>query len=317
MTGEPTEGTVPTLGERLAAQGRALAARNLPAFPWAGPLAVATQRGAALDTAHEQRFTRVEVDPDTRRPPRPAAPRRPTPGPVRPVSAPPGLGEWARSVSGGADADVTGEVGVGPAVAAPTPADPSAPAAAPVPPGRPVEPLVRERLRIEVGSAADLVRVHDDPGADALARRHGADAVTLGTDVHFREGGYRPADRHGFGLLVHEAGHVAAALEPAAALRRSTGPGRAEEERRVAGRERAAVTRSGPPPPPAGVVAPPTHDAIAPAMAAPVGRDVDPTPAAEPATALAAQLASLRRELVDDVLGDLRRQLRVEFERGG
>src|SRR4051812_40019469 len=91
-TGEASTGeaSVPTLGERLTGQGLALAARHFPAFPWAGPLAVATQRAAAFDTAHEERFARVEVDRYARRPSwppaaRPRWPAWPVPAPADPV----------------------------------------------------------------------------------------------------------------------------------------------------------------------------------------------------------------------------------------
>src|SRR5689334_2854741 len=84
-----------TLGERLAAQGRAIAARHVPSFSWAGPLAVATGRATVLGATHEDRFTRVEVGPYDRldRPDRRVSPRaaaHPHPGvpPAAPLSWP-------------------------------------------------------------------------------------------------------------------------------------------------------------------------------------------------------------------------------------
>lgn len=313
---------VPTLGQRLTGQARALAARHVPAFPWTGPLAVATRRAATLAATHEGRFARVEVDPQARRPtwpPRPPLPAGPTPLPAGPTPVPgpvPAVPEGAPRMTSAAPA--TAAVPETPEVP-----DPPAPRDVAAPRGRAVEPGVRRRLHDAVGPAADLVRVHDDAGADALARGHGADAVTLGADVHFREDRYRPADDRGFGLLVHEAGHVQAGLAPGAAANRSTAAGRAAEERWVTDLERAAVAgRSGgrtavpeTPAPPGAVPAAVDHHAIP--LAAPVDRDLEGPPAAEPGAALPAQLAALRRELVADVLGDLRRQLRVEFERGG
>ena len=63
------------------------------------------------------------------------------------------------------------------------------------------------------GSAlgADLsgVRVHDDPGADALASSLSATAFTVGRDVFFSKGAYRPDDAGGRHLLAHELAHVA------------------------------------------------------------------------------------------------------------
>ena len=121
MAGEPTDGApVRTLGERLTEQGRALAARHLPAFPWSGPLAVAMQRAASLDMAHEERFARVEVDTHARRPvwPAGARPRRP----AEPVPAP--------GVAGTADVH-SALVGPAPTVAPAVPAAPAPDARAP------------------------------------------------------------------------------------------------------------------------------------------------------------------------------------------
>jgi hypothetical protein len=72
-----------------------------------------------------------------------------------------------------------------------------------------------------------MLRVHDDAAADRMARAHSADAVTVGGDVYFRDGRYRPDEPSGFGLLAHETTHVSAALE-------TGGAGRASEDGRVA-----------------------------------------------------------------------------------
>ncbi|MFD6184558.1 hypothetical protein, partial [Streptomyces goshikiensis] len=53
----------PTLGERLDAQGRGLAARLLTPLPWAGPLRVFVDHAAGLVVC-AGRFERVESAPD-------------------------------------------------------------------------------------------------------------------------------------------------------------------------------------------------------------------------------------------------------------
>lgn len=52
------------------------------------------------------------------------------------------------------------------------------------------------------------VRVHTGPEADRSAAELGAHAYTLGLDVHFRNGRYRPDQPAGQALLIHELEHV-------------------------------------------------------------------------------------------------------------
>jgi hypothetical protein len=299
---------VRTLGERLDEIGRRLAARHLPVYPWAGGLRRVLERAASLAAMSEGRFERVEWPPGDRdltafvertagaRGPVGSAPVPPVAGP-RPAAVPPAAGDGAR-----------------------------------VDEGRPLPADVRSRLRDVAGRGADDLRVHDDGAADALARTHRADAVTVGRDVYFRDGRYRPRQERGFALLAHEATHVLALLRPWSAWRRTTNAGAADEERdaRTAERDaRRARDPAGRPgaasggwPPPAGAdagtrppppAAPRSADATLPAaaarpMAAPVDRAEDVVAAPAPL-----DLDSLRRELIDDLM----RQLRVEFERGG
>jgi hypothetical protein len=53
------------------------------------------------------------------------------------------------------------------------------------------------------------VRVHTDEGAAASARALGARAYTVGPDIVFGAGEYRPGTREGRWLLAHELAHVA------------------------------------------------------------------------------------------------------------
>ena len=74
--------------------------------------------------------------------------------------------------------------------------------------GQPLDP--EPRLRLEHGFGADLgdVRLHTDGAAAESARRAGARAYTVGSDVVFGAGRYRPDDTAGWRLLSHEMAHV-------------------------------------------------------------------------------------------------------------
>lgn len=74
--------------------------------------------------------------------------------------------------------------------------------------GRPIEAPVRDR--IQAGFATDLtsVRVHRDGEAAQLSRDVNARAFTVGNDVFFGAGEYRPASASGMELFAHELAHV-------------------------------------------------------------------------------------------------------------
>lgn len=86
---------------------------------------------------------------------------------------------------------------------------PAAPQLAGLGTGIPVPAAVRSvaeaRLVIDLGD----VRVHDTPAAHALAQRYQAQALTVGRDVVFNRGRYRPGSLAGRRLLGHELAHVA------------------------------------------------------------------------------------------------------------
>jgi hypothetical protein len=101
-------------------------------------------------------------------------------------------------------------------------------------------------LRELAGPGADVVRVHDDAGADRVAVVHSADAVAVGADVYFRDGRFRPDEPAGFGLLAHEASHVSTTLETSG-VERATEGGRAAEEATALHLERKARHTLAPP----------------------------------------------------------------------
>jgi hypothetical protein len=91
-----------------------------------------------------------------------------------------------------------------------------------------------------MGPGTEAIRVHQDSAGDAVARAHGAEAVSSGRDVFFRAGRFQPNTAKGFGLLAHEATHVLQAMRPGAAWRRATKIGVQEEEREADQVERIA-----------------------------------------------------------------------------
>ena len=316
-SGTADDGPLPsTLGERLDAAGRRLVARHLVARPWAASLQPALQRVADLDTRYGRRFERREDPPAGH-----VVARRPAPLPPDLVHVP------ERAVPERAVPEIAAPASSGPA-------GPGGPAAAP---GRPLPADIRARLRDVAGAGADALRVHTSPAADAAARAHRADAVTVGTDVHLRAGRLRPDEPAGFALLAHEASHVTALLDPGRVWRRAVAGGAGQEEDAALATEAAAwqrAARGGPapgaagrPPVPAGPgpqrllpASPPArpagqpggdarpaegHPAQARPMPAPSDRDTAP--------AAPFDVEELRRSLVSDLM----RQLRTDFERGG
>ena len=54
----------------------------------------------------------------------------------------------------------------------------------------------------------DSIRVHRSPGGDLACQALGARAFTVGTDIYFAAGAFRPDTRDGLWLLAHEVAHV-------------------------------------------------------------------------------------------------------------
>ena len=75
--------------------------------------------------------------------------------------------------------------------------------------GRRLPPGERSFFEERFGRDLSDVRVHTGPEADAAARSIDAAAFTLGSDVAFASGNYRPGTERGRRLLAHELTHVA------------------------------------------------------------------------------------------------------------
>lgn len=74
--------------------------------------------------------------------------------------------------------------------------------------GAPLEDDVRGRMEAGFGSDFGSVRVHVGPSADDLSRRLSARAFTVGQEVAFAAGQYRPGTPDGDRLLAHELAHT-------------------------------------------------------------------------------------------------------------
>jgi hypothetical protein len=74
--------------------------------------------------------------------------------------------------------------------------------------GRPLDRSVAAALSPSLGTSLDRVRVHTGDGAAALARAVTARAFTVGNDIYFGRGEYRPGTSEGNELIAHEVAHT-------------------------------------------------------------------------------------------------------------
>jgi hypothetical protein len=75
-------------------------------------------------------------------------------------------------------------------------------------PGRPLDTPTRSFMESRFGHDFSRVRVHDDAMATASARAVNARAYTVGSDIVFDHGQYRPQTPAGSHLLAHELAHT-------------------------------------------------------------------------------------------------------------
>jgi len=74
--------------------------------------------------------------------------------------------------------------------------------------GRVLDRTVTRQLEPAYGESLGDVRVHAGDHAAALSRAVSARAFTVGTDIFFGPGEYRPGTRDGDALIAHEVAHV-------------------------------------------------------------------------------------------------------------
>jgi hypothetical protein len=75
-------------------------------------------------------------------------------------------------------------------------------------PGRPLEESIRGKAESAMQTDLSGVRVHTGDAAASLTRRHRARALTLGSEVAFAPGEYRPGTQVGDAIIAHELAHV-------------------------------------------------------------------------------------------------------------
>lgn len=75
--------------------------------------------------------------------------------------------------------------------------------------GQPLDSTVRPHLESAYGQDFSGVRVHTDAGSSELSNRLDARAFTVGSDIAFAAGEYRPGTLTGDALIAHELAHVA------------------------------------------------------------------------------------------------------------
>jgi hypothetical protein len=74
--------------------------------------------------------------------------------------------------------------------------------------GRALDRDLSASLEQGMGESLNDVRVHTGAHADALARAVSARAFTVGSDIFFAQGEYRPGTPDGNQLVAHEVAHV-------------------------------------------------------------------------------------------------------------
>jgi hypothetical protein len=93
--------------------------------------------------------------------------------------------------------------------------------------GHPLPGGLRARMESSFGRSFSATRLHTDGAGAAFARSAGAEAVTIGEDIAFAPGRYRPGTQSGDELIAHELAHVTqqgAGGVPAAPQARSEAP---------------------------------------------------------------------------------------------
>jgi hypothetical protein len=74
--------------------------------------------------------------------------------------------------------------------------------------GRPLDPTTRHSMESRFGSDFQDVRIHTRHEADEATNHFKARAFTVGKDIVFGDGEYRPRETRGRHLLAHELTHV-------------------------------------------------------------------------------------------------------------
>jgi hypothetical protein len=73
----------------------------------------------------------------------------------------------------------------------------------------PLETVSIQEYNTKYDAGIEKVTIHTGPAADEYARSMDALAITIATDIYFRNNKYNPADEEGRKLLAHEMTHIA------------------------------------------------------------------------------------------------------------
>lgn len=90
--------------------------------------------------------------------------------------------------------------------------------------GRSLSPSLRDHFEPRFGADLRGVRLHTGVHADTAARRLAARAFTVGRDIGFRSGEYRPESPEGQRLIAHELTHVLQQKDATGTIRTRVGP---------------------------------------------------------------------------------------------
>jgi len=183
-----------------------------------------------------------------------------------------------------------------------------------------LDPRVQTRLAGLLQMHIPAVKLYVNHAADALVRKHRADALTYGDNILLRTDTYQPHTPAGLGLLGHELTHVQQAGKGNPPRTRA---GRTAQEEAALHNERQILHQ----------LTPPWSTLSAPATpAAPIAQGgrpawaTAPSPVAQPQAAAddrnvgqpARTLAEPQLQAIKDlVYRDLLQRIRTEFERGG
>ena len=100
--------------------------------------------------------------------------------------------------------------------------------------GQSLDPATRAFMESRFGRQLGGVRVHTGPDATASARTLGAAAFTIGRDIAFADGRYRPDRPEGQRLIAHELAHVVQQEDATSKAMVAYPDGRAEQEAKAA-----------------------------------------------------------------------------------
>lgn len=229
----PASSQLPTLGERLVPEAQRIASSHVPTYPWLRLLEPVMKRVNSLPVPSQARFQRTEatrVVASSRLVSHEPVASTETSWPERPFPYPDAREQLVEEDAGGWRQPVPH-----PTVKESLSRESNQAW------GQPLSPYVQQRLQDFVGPGTEAIRVHTDEAANAITHAQRADAVTVGEQVFFRQGRFRPHEDEGFALLTHEAMHVIQAMRPGAAWRRATQVGVQEEEREAGAQERSVL----------------------------------------------------------------------------